>query len=163
MSEQSPTPDETRWASAILNAQKYGRSATDQDKQQAGQIMARARRASQARKARSVSPLEEARAIKAMEVAVAEAQGINDAREGAIPEAPPAQHVVEPPPITAPGGTPPEEIFRQSGLRVVADLDRGLRALQGEQRGLQERLNTCETQIAGIERRKQAILEAING
>lgn len=187
--ETAPTPEETRWASFVMNEQRHGREVSPADRTQAGEIMRRARHATGRTGGGSkpkASPLKVARAIKDAEQKVAEAQGINASREGeAVPApAPEPEMAPETPPIATPVAsepepepqrpvaTPfvppvrqvppsPEQVFERAGTQLIEDLDRALEALRQEHAALANRMDETQHKITALNNRRTAIVTAI--
>lgn len=191
--ETAPTPEETRWASFVMNEQRHGREVSPADRTQAGEIMRRARHATGRTGGGSkpkASPLKVARAIKDIDVKVAEAQGINASREGEAVPAPAPEAAPEPeapravgtpivpePPQTIATRNAPEDApapvrqeaptsagkaFEQAGVRLIEDLDRALEAKRDEQDKLAERINITRNEVTALEQRRTAVQDAIN-
>jgi hypothetical protein len=189
--ETAPTPEETRWASYVMNEQRHGREVSPEDRKHAGEIMGRARRASGRTGGGSkpkASPLVVAQAIKDIDVKVAEDQGINASREGEAVPAPAPEAAPEPqqaigtpiapePPQTIATRNAPEAVpapvrqeaptsagkaFEQAGARLIEDLDRALEAKRDEQAKLTERIDRTRNEIVALEQRRTTVQDAIN-
>ena len=171
-----PTAEEARWAAATLNSRRYGREVTTDDMAKAAEIMARRRRAAGRlgggqthRRSRKSNPLETARHIDVLlNDKVAEAQGINDAREGAVvpppEEAPPAPAPEPAPePISAPLLTIPkaEETFRDAGAVLLEQIEAEVGRVRQARHDAAALAAAYEDQLDRLERRQEAILGAL--
>lgn len=155
----APTPEETRWASFVMNEQRHGRDVSAADRTQAGEIMRRARHASGrtggGSKAKpKASPLVVAKAIKDIDAKVAEAQGINASREG-DPVPPP-----EAPALPAPPDAP-ERDFREASARLLEQIDVDLGRFRQARDNAAKLILDYDARLDRLQRRHEAILDGL--
>lgn len=178
-----PTPEETKWASFVMNEQRHKRPVSPEDRERAGQIMQRARHASGklgGGSKKKASPLVVAAAIKDIDAKVAEAQGINASREGeavpppvaygsearrqqlradeqawGVPEAEAAEQAVPVPPAD------PERAYRDASGRLLDQIQGDMERYRKSRDAAAQIVRDHDIRLDILQRRHDAVLDGL--